>query len=306
MFDEALCQQGKAFVKKNLSAYDLVSGWEVDGSIDQPLHASQGIAWYRSRFSQALVEVEDHYSKYRISDVLMSVYKLIYDDFCGWLLEIIKPEYQQPIDAKTLEEVIGLFEDNLRILHPFAPFVTEELWQSLKKREVKEALCVNTWPIVNEVDNQLLSDFELIQDVISGIRNVRKEKQISFKNLIELKTINNESLSTDYNDLIKKMGNVSSIDEVTEQLSGAASFRVKSNEYFVPLQGNIDVEAEILKLEAELKRAKGFLMGVQKKLGNERFVSNAPDEVIALERKKEADARATIETVESSISAFKS
>jgi valyl-tRNA synthetase len=305
MFDEALCQQGKAFIKKNLSAYDLVSGWEIDQNIGQPLHAAQGIAWYQSKFSQALVEIEDHYSKYRISDVLMSVYKLIYDDFCGWLLEIVKPEYQQPIDAKTLKEIVELFEDNLRILHPFAPFATEELWQSFKARDAKDALCVNTWPEGGAVNKDLLQDFDMVQEVISGIRNVRKEKQISFKNTIELKSINNESLSPAYNDLIKKMGNVSDISAIEEQLAGAASFRVKSNEYFIPLEGNIDITAEIIKLEAELKRAKGFLIGVQKKLGNDRFVSNAPDQVIALEKKKEADALAKIETINSSITSFK-
>jgi valyl-tRNA synthetase len=305
MFDEALCQQGKAFIKKNLSAYDLVSGWEIDQNIGQPLHAAQGIAWYQSKFSQALVEIEDHYSKYRISDVLMSVYKLIYDDFCGWLLEIVKPEYQQPIDAKTLKEIVELFEDNLRILHPFAPFATEELWQSFKARDAKDALCVNTWPEGGAVNKDLLQDFDMVQEVISGIRNVRKEKQISFKNTIELKSINNESLSPAYNDLIKKMGNVSDISAIEEQLAGAASFRVKSNEYFIPLEGNIDITAEIIKLEAELKRAQGFLIGVQKKLGNERFVSNAPDQVIALEKKKEADALAKIETINSSITSFK-
>lgn len=305
MFDEALCQQGKGFVKKNLSAYDLVSGWEVDDRIQQPLHAAQGIAWYQSKFNQALVEIEDHYSKYRISDALMSVYKLIYDDFCGWLLEIVKPEYQKPIDAKTLEQVVALFEDNLRILHPFAPFATEELWQSLKERAPKDALCVNTWPQNGAINESLLNDFEMVQDLISGIRKVRKEKQISFKNSIELKSINNESLSSEYNALIQKMGNVSAIDEVQEQLAGAASFRVKSNEYFIPLEGNIDIDTEIKKLEGELKRAKGFLIGVQKKLSNERFVSNAPEQVIALEKKKEADALAKIETLESSIAAFK-
>jgi valyl-tRNA synthetase len=306
MFDEALCQQGKGFIKKNLSAYDLISGWDIDDTISQPLHSTQGIEWYESKFNATLLEIEDHYSKYRISDALMSVYKLIYDDFCGWLLEIIKPEYQQPIDAKTLKEVIALFENNLRILHPFAPFATEELWQSLQNRAPKDALCVNVWPEQGNVNQNLLNDFEMVQEVISGIRNVRKEKQISFKNSIDLKSITTQSLSSNYDSLIQKMGNVGSIEEVSEQLAGAASFRVMSNEYFVPLEGNIDITAEIKKLEAELKRAQGFLIGVQKKLGNERFVNNAPDQVLALEKKKEADTLAKIETIESSIAAFKS
>lgn len=306
MFDEALCQQGKGFIKKNLSAHDLIKGWEVESSIEQPLHSQQAIAWYKSKFSQILAEVEDHYSKYRISDVLMAVYKLVYDDFCGWLLEIIKPEYQKPIDAKTYEEVIDLFENNLRIMHPYTPFATEELWHSLRERNPKDALCINKWPEAGQIDESLLEDFTLVQDVISGIRKVRKEKQIAFKNEIELKIINNEKASDNYNSLIMKMGNVSGIEHITEQLDGAASFRVKSNEYFVPLAGAVDTKAELEKLQAELQRAQGFLKGVEKKLGNERFVNNAPDQVVALEKKKQADAVAKIETLERSIAALKS
>ncbi|OUS20010.1 valine--tRNA ligase [Nonlabens dokdonensis] len=305
MFDEKLCQQGKGFVNKIYSAYTgLIDKWEVDNSLEQPPHAAQGIAWYKSRFNKVLEEIEDHYSKYRISDVLMSSYKLIYDDFCGWLLEIVKPEYQKPIDPLTIAQVIELFEDNLRLIHPFTPFISEELWQAIASRKPEEALCVNTWPEVGEIDFDLLADFELVQDVIAGIRTVRKEKQIAFKNEIELKTINNENLSADYNSLIQKMGNVSSVEVIKEQLAGAASYRVKSNEYFIPLEGNIDVAAELEKLETELKRAKGFLIGVQKKLGNERFVSNAPDAVVAIEKKKEADALAKIDTIEASIKAL--
>jgi valyl-tRNA synthetase len=305
MFDEDLCQQGKGFVNKMWNAFRLTQGWEVDKSLEQPQHSAQGIAWYRSRFNQVLAEIEDHYSKYRISDVLMTSYKLIYDDFCGWLLEIIKPEYQHPIDAQTLSEVMELFEDNLRLMHPFTPFITEEVWQTIANRRVEEALCINTWPEGGAVDKELLSDFELVKEVISGIRTVRKDKQIAFKNEIELKTINNENLDTNYNPLIQKMGNVSSVEVIVEQMAGAASYRVKSNEYFIPLEGNVDVVAELVKLEAELKRAKGFLIGVQKKLSNERFVSSAPETVVAIEKKKETDAIAKMDTIEASINALK-
>jgi valyl-tRNA synthetase len=305
MFDEDLCQQGKGFVNKMWNAFRLTKGWEVDKSLEQPQHSAQGIAWYRSRFNQVLAEIEDHYSKYRISDVLMTSYKLIYDDFCGWLLEIIKPEYQHPIDAQTLAEVMELFEDNLRLMHPFTPFITEEIWQTIANRRVKEALCINTWPEGGAVDEELLSDFVLVQEVISGIRTVRKDKQIAFKNQIELKTINNENLDTSYNPLIQKMGNVSSVEVILDQMAGAASYRVRSNEYFIPLEGNVDVAAELVKLDAELKRAKGFLIGVQKKLSNERFVSSAPETVVAIEKKKEADAIAKIVTIEASVKALK-
>jgi valyl-tRNA synthetase len=236
----------------------------------------------------------------------MTSYKLIWDDFCGWLLEIIKPEYQQPIDPQTLAQVTELLENNLRLMHPFTPFITEEIWQSIADRKVEEALCINTWPEINDIDKTLLADFELVQEAISGIRKVRKEKQISFKNEVELKTINNENLSSDYNELIQKMGKVSKIEAVEEQVAGAASFRVRSSEYFIPLVGAIDTEAELEKLAAELKQAKGFLISVQKKLGNERFVAGAPDEVVALEKKKEADALAKIETIESSMKALQS
>lgn len=305
MFDEDLCQQGKGFVNKLWNAFRLINGWEVDASLEQPMHAAQGLAWYESRFNQVLSEIEDHYSKYRISDVLMTSYKLIYDDFCGWLLEIIKPDYQQPIDAKTLQHVTLLLENNLRIMHPFTPFITEEIWQNITKREVKDALCINTWPDGGAVNKSMLADFELLKEVIAGIRTVRKEKQITFKKEIDLKVINNENLDTFYNALIQKMGNVASIDVIKEQLPGAVSYRVKSNEYFIPLEGAVDLTEELEKLKAELERAQGFLKAVQKKLNNERFVTGAPDQVVAIEKKKEADALAKINTLQSSINALK-
>ncbi|MGB3592243.1 MAG: valine--tRNA ligase [Nonlabens sp.] len=306
MFDEALCQQGKGFVNKIWNAYRLTQQWDVDEQIEQPQHSSQAIEWYRSKFAQVLETVEDHYSKYRLSDVLMSSYKLIYDDFCGWFLEIIKPEYGQPIDAATLRGVMSLFEDNLRLMHPFTPFITEELWHAIASRKPEEALCVNTWPIMGAVDQKLLDDFTTIQDVISGVRTVRKDKQIPFKNPIDLKMVNSEQLTSNYDKLISKMGNIASIEEVENSVDGAASFRVKTNEYFIPLAGNIDVDSELEKLNAELTRARGFLTGVQKKLSNERFVGSAPEKVVAMERKKEADALGKIEMIEKSIKALNS
>lgn len=305
MFDEDLCQQGKGFVNKVWNAFRLIQGWEIDASLEQPLHAKQGLDWYRSRFNATLVELEDHYSKYRISDVLMTSYKLIWDDFCSWLLEIVKPDYQQPIDAVTHGEVIGLLEDNLRLMHPFTPFITEEIWQSIAPREKKDALVINTWPQGGTVEESLIKDFEMIQEVITGLRKVRKEKQISFKNEIALFVMNNENLSTTYDALICKMVNVSSITLVTEAVTGAVSFRVKSNEYFVPLAGAVDATLELEKLEDELKHAQGFLLGVQKKLANERFVANAAAAVVALEKQKKADALAKIETIQASILALK-
>jgi valyl-tRNA synthetase len=305
MFDEDLCQQGKNFVNKIWNAYRLIDGWEIDSALAQPDYAKQGLHWYQSRFNEVFLEIEDHYSKYRISDVLMTSYKLIWDDFCSWLLEIIKPDYQLPIDSVTYASVIALLENNLRLMHPFTPFITEEIWQSIAPRNKEEALVVNTWPVVGVIDNDIINDMNMVQEVITGLRKVRKEKQISFKNQIEVLVINNEGLSASYDALIKKLINVATITNVTEAVAGAISFRVKSNEYFVPLSGVVDATVELGKLEEELTRAQGFLMSVQKKLSNERFVANAAVEVVALEKQKEVDAIAKIETIQASMLALK-
>ncbi len=305
MFDEALCQQGKGLANKVWSAFYLTTLWETSETIEQPESSKIAIDWYRSKFQKTLSEIEDHYSKYRLSDALMGIYKLIYDDFCGLFLEVVKPGYQQPIDAKTYQEVMTIFEDNLKILHPFMPFLTEEVWQSIAERTPEEALIISKNPEQTSFDTDLIANFEFATGVISGLRTVRKEKNIAFKEAIEVSVINNEGFTNEFNSVIQKLTNTSQITEVKEKIDGA-SFRVKSNEYFVPISlENIDVEAEISKLNAELKRAEGFLFGIQKKLSNERFVSNAPEQVIALERKKESDTIAKIETIKSSLTSLK-
>ncbi len=305
MFDEALCQQGKGLGNKVWSAFYLTTLWEVSNKVEQPEHSAKAIEWYTSKFQKTLVEIEDHYSKYRLSDGLMAIYKLIYDDFCGLFLEIVKPAYQQPIDAKTYGEVISIFEDNLKILHPFMPFLTEEIWQTIAERTPEEALIITKYPEITSFEDTLITDFDFASDVVSGIRTVRKEKNIAFKEAIDLFVMNNENTPKALDCVIQKLVNASAINYVDEKVDGA-SFRVKSNEYFVPISlENIDVEAEIKKLNAELKRAEGFLTGIQKKLSNERFVSNAPDQVIALERKKEADTLAKIETIKASLASLK-
>ena len=301
LFDEALCQQGKGLGNKIWSAFNLTQLWTVSEAIEQPVSSKIAIDWYKSKFNKVLAEIEDHYSKYRLSDVIMAMYKLIYDDFCGWLLEIVKPGYQQPIDAKTFNEVISIFEDNLKILHPFMPFITEEIWQSLGERTEEEALIISKYPEIGTADEKLINDFEFATKVVSGVRTIRKEKNIAFKEEIELFVMNNESYTKDFDVVIKKLVNASEINYVEEKVDGA-SFRVKSNEYFVPISlDNINVEEEIEKLTKELKRAEGFLTGIQKKLSNERFVNNAPEQVIALERKKESDTVAKIETIKASL-----
>jgi valyl-tRNA synthetase len=304
LFDESKLQQGKAFSNKILNAYKLISGWEIDSNIKQPESSKVALEWYNSKFQEAYAEIEDHFSKYRLSDALMTTYKLIWDDFCSWLLEMIKPGFQKPIDKYTLEAVINIFENNLKVLHPFMPFLTEELWHQISDRDIDEALIVSKYPDVKSIDQTILKDFEIVAEVISGIRTVRKNKNISFKDTIEFSVLNNENVSSRFDSVIKKLGNISELNYVTEKVDAALSFRVRSNEYFIPMTGTIDVEAEIKKLNEELSYIQGFLKSVQKKLSNDRFVNNAPDTVIISERKKEADALAKIETINDSLASL--
>ncbi|WP_452222928.1 valine--tRNA ligase [Lacinutrix chionoecetis] len=305
MFDEALCQQGKAFGNKIWNAFNLTNLWEVSETIKQPESSKIAIDWYESKFSETLLEIEDHFGKYRLSDALMSIYKLIYDDFCGWLLEIVKPAYQQPIDATTYNKVMAIFENNLKILHPFMPFLTEDIWQYIAERSPEEALIVAEWPEAKPINKELITQFEFASEVISGIRTIRKEKNIAFKDAIGFSVINNENSNTAFDAVIVKLGNLEAIEYVKDPVEGALTFRVKSNEYYIPMDGAIDVEAEIKKLTEELNYTEGFLKSVQKKLSNERFVAGAPEQVVASEKKKEADALAKIETLKGSLNSLR-
>ena len=304
MFDETLCQQGKGFGNKIWNAFRLIQGWEIDETIPQPETAKVGLEWYEAKFQKALIEIEDHFSKYRLSDALMAIYKLIMDDFSSWLLEIIKPAYQKPIDAKTYKSVIEAFENNLKVLHPFMPFLSEEIWQYISERTPEEALIVAKWPEAKAINETLISEFEFASEVISGIRNIRKQKNIAFKDAISFSVINNEKSIVTFDGVISKLGNLEGIETVSEAIEGALTFRVKSNEYFIPMVGAIDVEAEIKKLTEELNYTEGFLKSVQKKLSNERFVAGAPEQVVASEKKKEADALAKIETLKTSLASL--
>ncbi|HBR54476.1 MAG TPA: valine--tRNA ligase [Flavobacteriaceae bacterium] len=301
MFDEDLCKQGSGFVNKIWNAYRLIDGWEVSETEKSTEAATIALQWYRSKFQKTLAEIEDHYSKYRISDALMATYKLIWDDFCSWLLEMVKPEYGKPIASETYTAVISILEDNLKVLHPFVPFISEEIWQHIAKRSPEEALIVAEWPKTEAFDEKLNKQFEFAAEVISGIRTIRKQKNISFKDAIELSVINNERGTDHFDAVITKLGNISTLNYVSEAVEGALTFRVKSNEYFVPIAGAINVEEEIAKLSEELKYTEGFLKSVQKKLGNERFVAGAPEKVVAMEKQKEADALAKIETIKASL-----
>ena len=300
LFDEALCQQGSAFANKIWNAFRLIKGWQV-ADIPQPDYAKQSILWFKNKFQKTLSETEDDFSKYRISDALMKIYKLVWDDFCSWLLEMIKPAFGSPIDKETYREVISLFEENLKLLHPFMPFVTEEIWQQIVPRSTQEALIVASYPKEEAFDESLLHTFEFVQEIISGIRTIRKEKNIAFKEEISLSVIDNEHLGNQWDSIIQKLGNISSISYTEKTIEGAISFRVKSNEYFIPILDKIDVAQEIEKLEKELSYAEGFLKSVRAKLSNEKFVNSAPAQVVENERKKEADALAKIETIQKSI-----
>jgi valyl-tRNA synthetase len=304
LFDEKKLQQGKAFVNKITNAYRLVSGWEVSDTIDQPSSSKIAIEWYQSKFQSAYAEMEDHFSKYRLSDSLMTIYKLIWDDFCSWLLEMVKPGYQQPIDSTTFDAIICAFENNLKVLHPFMPFITEEIWHQISDRSTEEALIISRYPSINTVNNTILNDFEIASEVISGIRTIRKEKNISFKEPIKLFVINNIEASTSFDAVIKKMGNVEHLEYISEKIEGALTYRVKSNEYFIPMEGSINVESEIAKLTDELTYTEGFLKSIQAKLNNERFVNNAPEKVVTSEKQKEADALAKIATLKNSLSSL--
>ena len=303
MFDEDLCQQGKNFANKIWNGFRLLKGWEV-ADIPQPEASKLGLEWYESKLNKTLLEIEDHFSKFRISDALMAIYKLVWDDYSSWLLEIIKPAYQQPIDRTSFDQVIHLFEQNLKLLHPFMPFLTEEVWQHIAKRSTQEALVIAKWPEVGHIDENRITQFDFAAEVIAGVRTIRKEKNIPMKEALELSVLNTEEMSKDWDVIIAKLTNLSSISYIAAPLDGALTFRVKSNEYFVPMDGAIDIEAEIVKIKEELDYTKGFLLSVQKKLSNERFVNNAPENVIALERKKQADAEAKIETLEKSLASL--
>jgi len=299
-FDEALCEQGRNFSNKIWNALRLIKGWNVDESLEQPDASKVSTAWFENRFNKTLATIEDHFSKYRISDALMAVYKLIWDDFCSWYLEMIKPAYQQDIDQVTLKTSIGFFEDLMRVLHPFMPFISEEIWHHLGEREEKDCLIVAEMPVPSDVDESLLLEFDYVRDVIMGIRKVRKEKNIPMRDEISLliKKNEGEEAKTTFDPVVTKLCKLSGLTYTDEKEEGSVSFIVKSTEFYIPLEGAVDIKAEIEKLETELKYARGFLASVEKKLSNERFVSNAPEQVIEKEKQKKADAESKIRVIE--------
>ena len=303
-FDEALCEQGRNFSNKIWNAFRLVKGWE-SAEIKQPESSQRAVDWFESKLSKTITSINTNYDKFRISEVLMSVYKLVWDDFCSSYLEMIKPPYQKPIDRVTLNATLGYFEELLKLLHPFMPFISEEIWSLVSNRKSQEdRLIVAPWPIVKSVDDKILRDEEFAAEVISGIRTIRKEKNIANKDQVQLFVKLNEDSDRSFDSVISKLGNLSVLDYVEKKVEGALSFRVKSNEYYIPLVGAVNIEEEIATLTQELDYTKGFLNSVMKKLSNDRFVNNAPEQVIANERKKQNDAEAKIKTIEEQLSSL--
>ena len=304
LFDESLCSQGRSFANKIWNAYRLIDGWEIK-NFDQPESSVVALEWYENKFQLVLDQINDHFDKFRISDSLMSVYKLVWDDFCSVLLEIIKPEFSEPIDQKTYDSVISIFENNLKLLHPFMPFISEELWQSMKKRNNDEALVVSNWPENNKYDNTIIEEFKFISEVITSIRSVRKKQNISFKESIELSVLNKEKFITKYDSIIKKLCNINIFTYVDGEINDAISFRVKTNTYFIPTSTKFNAQEEIKKIKNELDYNVGFLNSVEKKLSNKRFVDNAPENVIEIEKKKKSDTMAKIQLLRESLNKLK-
>lgn len=303
LYDDALCEQGRNFNNKIWNAFRLVRGWNVDETLPQPQTAAIAVEWFDAQLNRTLEEVKDLFGKYRLSEALMAVYKLFWDEFSSWYLEMVKPAYQQPIDRKTYDATLRYFDALLRMLHPFMPFITEELWQHLYDRKEGESIMTARMPEPQPVDMEIINRFETTKLVVAGIRTIRLQKGIANKEQLTLQIIGAHDHSNDC--ILTKMTNLATIETIEEKDPAAASFRVHATEYAIPLSNAIDVEAELKKLEAELKYAQGFLKTVMGKLGNERFVQNAPEAVVAMERKKKADAEEKIKSLEESIAALK-
>lgn len=308
MFDESYCEQGRNFANKVWNAFRLIKGFEV-GNIDQPQASKSAITWFENKLSEQLEIINDHYSKYRMSDALMATYKLVWDDFCAWYLEIIKPEFidgkSQPIDKTTFDATINYLEALLKIMHPWMPFITEEIWHLTEDRAEKDCIIVAEWPTVKEQNKENLKSFEVVKEIVTQVRNIRQQKNISPKEKLELKEkSNNGNQNVEVNSVIIKLANLTSYSYTNDKVDGAFGFMVLNSEYFVPLTGNINVEDEKERLVKELEYNAGFLKSVQIKLSNERFVANAKPEIIEVERKKESDALNKIKSIQEQLSSL--
>ena len=302
LFDESLCQQGKNFTNKLWNAHRLINGWESDDKKSQPMVNNLSINWYNNKFNNTLELINKNFNNYRISDVLMSSYRLIWDDFCSWLLEVLKPNFGEKIDKKSKDELVVLFEKNLKILHPFMPFLTEEIYHNLPIIDTSNPLTTSNWPNNEKYDLTIISEFEVTKEIISQIRNYRKEKNISFKTSLDLYYLPNKKKLNNI-EIIKKIGSITNLEESSkEKFNMVNSFMIKSYEFFIPLNDGFDKAAEIDKLKKELGYNKGFLKSVENKLKNESFVKNAPEAVVNIEKQKIIDVKQKIESLKKSIS----
>ncbi len=301
LYDDSLCEQGRNFNNKIWNAFRLVKGWEV-ADIEQPEYAKTAVKWFEAVLNKTLAEVDDLFGKFRLSEALMAVYKLFWDEFSSWYLEMVKPAYGKPVDRATYEATLGFFDALLRLLHPFMPFITEELWQHIAERKDGESVMTALLPKAGAFSEQTIADMDVAKDIIAGIRTVRLQKNIPNKEELELQVMGEGNVPVE--SIIKKLANLSAVANVSEKDATAAAFMVGTTEYAVPLGNNINVEEELKKLEADLKYQEGFLQSVLKKLSNEKFVNNAPANVIEMERKKQADAEAKIATLKESIAAL--
>ncbi len=304
-FDPALCEQGRNFGNKIWNALRLVKGWKVDDTIEQPESSKLGIQWFNDRLSLAIDEIETSFDRFKISDALMSIYKLIWDDFCSWYLEIVKPAYQKPIDAKTLDATVSLFEDLMKLLHPFMPFITEEIWHLLREREDGDDIIVKQQPKADDVNDKNIQGFDYAVNIITGIRNIRKDKNIPQKEALELFVQEGDLSDCIFYPVVSKLGNLEKIEIVKEKPEASLIFTVGAQEFYIPVGSGIDKDTEIAKLEEELKYTNGFLKSVNAKLSNERFVNNAPAAVVDKERKKQADAEARKTVIEEQLRSLK-
>ncbi len=305
MFDEALCEQGRNFGNKIWNAYRLINGWEVDENMSQTKNNAISIMWFEHTLSKAIDEIDEMFASYRISEAFMRIYKLFWDEFSGWYLELVKPAYQTPIDRATMDATRRFFDYLMRLIHPFMPFVTEEIWQDLEPRKAGESIMYAPMPKATAVDENLLMRFDLVKEIISNVRNIRKQRNIPQRKTLVLNFILDENFPAELADVVVKMCNLENVAAVEKKNPAAESFMVKTTQYFIPMEDSIDVEAELKKLSDELTYLEGFLASVMKKLSNERFVQSAPEKVVANERAKQADAEAKIAAIKERMEALK-
>ena len=304
LFDENLCRQGKNFANKIWNSYRLISSWKTSKGVLLSELENQGILWYENKFQMTLEKIEDQFSKYRISEALMALYKLIWDDFCSWFLELIKPDFNKPVSIELVEKVKVIFELNLKLLHPFMPFISEEIWQRISIRSQDEALCISKWPEIRKYDKKFLESFQLAKDIITSIRNVRKENNLGFKEKLILQINNKNNKVLKFLETIFKLGGLEKIEFKIDKTLRGSFFRIKSLEFFIPLKISGDSISEIKKIEDELIYAKGFLKSVQEKLSNSKFVNNAPKNIIDIEKKKAIDTKEKIKILRKSLKKF--